>query len=293
MRLDDIRVFHTVVEAGGFTAAAHVLDLPKSNISRRVSQLEANLNVTLFQRTTRKLFLTDKGKTYYERTRILMNEFVELNENMMDRGQDIKANIRLQIFNEAIMFMSCFYKFQQRYPNIHLNITAHNQQVLLEQHSFDLSMRVGIQPDSSMVARSLGEFKRIIVASPTYIANYGHPETIEQISDHNSLCFRTPDGIIEKEWIIGPERIPVEIKSKIICNSALIVHHAACSGEGISYLPEELCEEDIASGRLINLFPNIASHPEKVWLVFPSRQRLSYASRLLLEFLIEELKSDK
>ncbi|UJF20297.1 LysR substrate-binding domain-containing protein (plasmid) [Vibrio sp. SS-MA-C1-2] len=288
MRLDDIEIFHVVVETGGFTSAANVLDLPKSKVSRRISHLENSIGTTLFQRTTRHLYLTESGERYYQKTKILADEFRKLNDEVHDKKSNIKTTVRLQILNEAIEILPSLIDFQDKNPKINLDITTHSQQLLLQHTGFDLAMRVGPQPDSSMIARPIGNFTRVMVASPEYIQKYGLPKSPLELSQHNCLTFRAPDGILEKQWtLMGKE--PINISGTMISNNAELIKRGTIAGEGISFLPEMLCLDEIEKGNLINIFPHLESKKETIWLVYPSKKHINHATRLLLDHLATHL----
>lgn len=289
MKIEDLKLFTTVVELGSFTAAANALDLPRANVSRRINDLEKALNMQLFFRTTRSLSVTKSGELYYNELQKALSALEKANHMASNLLEVPNGQVKLGLLPETgDILQTALFKFQDLYPEIELDIRSINNGFLdMYRQGLDLAMHGGRLHDTNIVARKVLDLQRIFVASPDYLAKSGTPTTFKELSNHPFICFRWPSGDVDKQWEIAEQIVKVE--PKLISDSIGFVKRATMSHRGVSMLPQLLIKQELEDGTLINLFPNDTIQKEDAWLLYPQRKALSHASQLLIDFLLQEI----
>ena len=289
MKIEDLKLFTTVVELGNFTAAANALDLPRANVSRRINDLEKALSIQLFFRTTRSLSLTKSGELYYHELTKALTALEKANRVASNLLEVPHGRVKIGLLPETgDIIQSILFKFQDLYPEIELDIRSINNGFLdMYRQGLDLAMHGGRLHDTNVVARKVMDLKRIFVASPNYIEQNGAPTNLNELLAHKFICFRWPSGDIDKEWEIFDQVIKVE--PKVVSDSIGFVKGATCRHRGISLLPELLVRQELKDKSLMNLFPQKEVKTEEAWLLYPQRKALSHASQILIDFLLQEL----
>ncbi|MBC8131381.1 MAG: LysR family transcriptional regulator, partial [Deltaproteobacteria bacterium] len=213
MDLNRISTFVRVVETGTFTAAAAALGLPKSSVSRGVAQLEEALGVRLLQRTTRKLNLTDAGRSYFQRVRAAMSGLEQANSAAADTEHEPRGIVRVTApgdFGNGLL-SAVIADFLLLHPRIHVDVTLTGRWVNLVEEGFDLAVRAGKLRDSSLVARKIAVTDMGLYAAPTYLERRGRPRRLGELANHECLLHRSGKGIMP--WRLtgprGPELVSV------------------------------------------------------------------------------------
>ncbi|UPR56546.1 LysR family transcriptional regulator [Vibrio sp. ED004] len=289
MKIEDLKLFTTVVELGSFTAAANALDLPRANVSRRINDLEKSLNIQLFFRTTRSLSVTKSGELYYNELLKALSALEKANHMASNLLEVPHGRVKIGLLPETgDIVQATLFKFQDLYPEIELDIRSiSNGFIDMYRQGLDLAMHGGRLSDSNVVARKVMDLQRIFVASPEYIAKSGKPTTLEELSKFPFVCFRWPSGDVDKEWEISGQVVKVE--PSIVSDSIGFVKGASARHRGIALLPQLMVRQELKEGSLINLFPDHTMQQEEAWLLYPQRKALSHASQLLIDFLLQEL----
>ena len=289
MKIEDLKLFTTVVELGSFTAAANALDLPRGNVSRRISDLEASLGIQLFIRTTRSLSLTQSGELYYKELLIALGALEKANHVASNLSELPHGKIKIGLLPETSdILQSTLFRFQDMYPEVELDIRSiNNGFVDMHRQGLDIAMHGGRLSDANIVARKLMDLQRVFVASPDFITKEGQPVSVQELSNYPFVCFRWPTGDIDQQWDIA--NINVTVEPSIVSDSIGFVKGGAIRHRGIALLPELLVRQEIKDGTLVNLFPNDTLQKEEAWLLYPQRKALSHASQLLVDFLLQEL----
>ncbi|MHA7231102.1 LysR family transcriptional regulator [Vibrio campbellii] len=280
-----LRIFHSVVECGGFSAAAKSLELPVTNVSRRIIQLEEELNVSLFKRTTRVVVPTEAGEIFYQRTKSICSNLDSAIEELTSRHTALEGKIRIQLLPAAIPLLPYLNEFQTIHPNISLDLVVESQNIGLIENGIDLAIKVGDQNDSNLKCRKLLTMKRVIVASPDYLKSHTFPQSIQDIQDHNCLRFRDSDNKIESIW----ESADLETEKRqgnFVSNDISLIHQATLLGQGVALLPWIICEEDIKQGKLVQLLEKEYTFNTDIWLLYPNHQYQSSSLKTLIEFLV-------
>lgn len=290
MKIDDLKLFMLVVELGGFTAAADASNLPRSNVSRRINDLEDELNVKLLTRTTRRLTLTPTGKEYYQNLQNIIPQLDQTHEAIRTQSHSPVGKIKIGLLNETdILIHEILYGFLNEYPNIqvetHLSSIGYHD---IMNYGLDACVHIGPINDGSVIARPIASFKRKLYASPDYIKKQGMPLTLSDLHRHFLLIIRWPDGRLENRWEFNKGDIVVD--SRLISNSSYYVRHAVFHGGGIGLLPEVIMQPYVDRGEIVEVLPDHHMTLDDTWLVYPSRQGLSYAARLFVNYVLDRVQ---
>ena len=189
MDLNEIVVFARVVQSGSFTTAAAQLGMPKSTVSRKVSELEERLNARLLQRTTRKLSLTDVGRTYYDYCARIVGEVEDAERAVSSLQGTPRGPLRVTTGTNVAFLGPFISDYLKRYPEVRLEVFCTARSVDLVEERFDVGIRAGTLADSTLVARSLGRVQWFLVATPTYLKKRGRLRSPEDLNKHDCLFF--------------------------------------------------------------------------------------------------------
>lgn len=259
--LAGIQVFVRVVESGGFSAAARVLDLAPSSVSRQVRELEQALGVQLLTRTTRRSSLTEAGQLYYQRAlRIL--EQVEISRSELAHLGEPAGVLRVTLpsgFSRELV-ASLLPGFLAAYPAIKVLLSVTDQIVNLIEGGFDVALRVGQPRDSTYRATRLATCRRIVCASPAYLDAHGEPRTPAALADHDCLTWRDSPGFNVWRFRTPDGTASVQATGSLFAANADTLIAGAAAGIGIALLPEWNLRSELASGRLrtiLDAFPAV------------------------------------
>ena len=284
-------VFVQVVESGGFTAAAGPLGLTPSAVSRQISQLEDRLGARLLNRTTRRIGLTEVGAAYFERARQALALLAEAERAVLDLNAEPSGTLRVSLptifgnFHIAPILPA----FVARYPKIALDVSTGDRFVDLVEEGLDVAIRVAELRDSSLIARRIAPFRRIVAASPAYLARRGTPRSPDDLAGHNCLVLSAyqPHG----HWQFGTEQAirSIRVTGSIESNSIDVLRHAALAGEGIVQLPSYTLSREIGEGGLVPLLADQAADNRNVYAVYPASRHLSPKVRAFVDYLVETI----
>jgi DNA-binding transcriptional LysR family regulator len=289
--LNAMRLFAQVVEAGSFTAAARELSMPKSTLSRRITQLESELDCRLLQRTTRSLRLTDLGADFYSHCQRMVAEAKEA-EQAISRGQEIPRGllrVTAPVEFGIDLLGALAAEYLQRYPDVTLELDLSNRFVDLIEEGFDLALRAGRLEDSSLIARRLGESRLTVSASPAYLARRGSPTTPKQLTEHDCLVYPGADGRCLLQFSGPNQMVQVELQGRLVANSLGTLRDAAIAGLGIAALPLSLCREALEQGRLQPVLEDWLLPTDGIYAVYPSPRHLTPKLQSFMEFVAQRL----
>lgn len=287
-------IFAEVARTGGFAAAARVLDLDPSAVSRAVATLEEDLGARLFQRTTRRVALTEAGARFLVKVEPILAELEEAREDLRDDealpsgGLTVSASVA---FGQTCI-MPHVPDFLARYPDIDLTLRFTDRNVDLVADRIDLALRLGPQINGDVIAAKLMDTHYRICATPDYMKTAPPLAAPEDLSAHSCLCFDLPG--FDKNWLFRKYTVrEVPIRPRLRVSSALALRDAALAGLGPALLADWLVDEDIRSGRLLDLFPDhdvtATTFDTAAWLIYPSRSFLPRKTRVMIDFLRERL----
>jgi len=284
---EGLREFVSVVEQGGFTAAARRLNVSTSFISRQVNQLEGRLDVRLLQRTTRTVRLTEMGKIYYERSREILDQLEALDSEMNDLQAKPKGLVRITAAGEyAESYVApVVAEFVNKYPDVSVDLDVSLKVVDIVEEGFDIAIRMTALDDSSLIARKVEPRKIKVCASPAYLDKYGRPKKPEDLRSHNCLVFpgmpwrfKYPDKIQE-----------VKVRGNWKSNNGNVLVTAAKQGIGLIRFSEYYVDELIKLGELEVVLQEYEIDDAATWIIYPNRRHLPTRVRYLVEFLLESL----
>ncbi|GGM87181.1 LysR family transcriptional regulator [Shewanella xiamenensis] len=249
-RSDDLEILLAVVDSGGFSAAAELLDIQVARVSRAVSKVESQVGVSILNRTTRRIELTEEGRQFVEAIRIGLLQIQQAEEEIITRGELPRGRLRVDaaspfVFHQLVPLIQ---SFKQTYPDIELELTSNEGFVDLLEKKTDLAIRIGNLTDSTLHARPLGKSLLYIVASPDYLSRRGFPNKSSDLIHHDLLGFSTPKAL--NDWPLnGFTRFTPTLTS----SNGETLRQLALTGNGIACLSGFMVKKDIAEGRLIPL----------------------------------------
>jgi DNA-binding transcriptional LysR family regulator len=287
MDLNELLVFAKVVQAGSFTVAARGLRMPKSTVSRKVSELEERVGAQLLQRTTRTLRLTDVGQAYYEHCARIVAE-AEQAELAVTRMQTAPHGLLRVMAPLTFSFLGPIVaEFLKRYPEVQLELVCTDRSVDLVQEGFDLAVRAGRLADSSLIARKLGNVERVVVAAPSYLEERGAPKSPKELERHDCLVFGA--GMEGNVWTLhsGNKSVQVSVRARLVVNEPDMLRAVALAGSGIALLPILPSATDLVTGRLRRILPDWSSSGAPVHAVYPSTRHHSPKVMAFVDFLRE------
>ncbi len=291
--LSDIAVFVQVVRSGSFTGAADKLGLSKSVVSKYVTRLEDRLGARLLNRTTRRLSLTEVGRAFYQRSRTALEQIEEAEAEVSRLQGEPRGELRLSCpMSFGILHVAPqLAEFQARYPELSVDMVLDDRQVDLVDEGFDLAIRIGELPDSSLVARRLGPCRHIVCGSPEYFARHGVPQSPEDLSEHWALTYRYQDS--PAEWhFVGDDgsHHQVAINSRLQMNNSLALREAVLKGAGVTLTPTFVVGADIKAGRLRPALTEYKTLQISIYAVYPQRKHLSPKVRAFVDFLSQQIQ---
>lgn len=293
--LNNLYFFAKVIDFGSYTAAAKALGLQTSKLSRRIAALEAELGVRLINRTTRRLSLTEAGKTLHRHCLALLDEAQAAKDAMSQILVSPQGLVRVSCPTGLLQggLAEILARFLADHPRVRIALDATNRRVDVVDEGVDIAIRVRRPPleDSDLTMRALGPDEMILVASPKLIAAHGEPQTLEDIARMPTLSMASADE--RATWrFLGSDGKPAELThSPRLCTDDLFtLRHAALQGTGAVLIPRLLVANDLASGTLIRLLPLLEAHIGIMHAVFPSRRGMVPAVRALLDFLSETVR---
>lgn len=291
----DLTAFVAVVETGSITHAAERLDLAKSVVSKRIATLEARLATRLLTRTTRRTAPTDAGALFYERARSILAQLTEATEEVAAQACDLAGQIRMAAPMSFGMrhLGRMLAAFMAEHPRIELLLDLDDRHVDLVGGGYDLSLRIGRLPDSTLKARALGKSRRAVVASPEYLARRGRPARIEDLVDHDCLGYANIGAQLWRfQSIDDPtEQRTLELRGRFGANNGDVILDVAAAGLGIAIMPRFMTCDALRAGRLVALaFPGFEPVADPIHVVYPATRYQSRRIRALIEFLAREIR---
>ena len=256
-RSDDLEILLSVVDCGGFSAAAETLGIQVARVSRGVSKVEKQLGVSILNRTTRRVELTDEGRQFVESIRVGLLHIQQAEEDLISRGELPQGRLRVDaaspfVFHQLVPLVQ---GFNEAYPDIQLELTSNEGFVDLLEKKTDLAIRIGKLADSTLHARPLGKSLLFIVASPEYLSRKGFPQHSSDLSGHATIGFSGPKVL--NHW---PLKGFQPLEPTFISSNGETVRQLALAGNGIACLSGFMVQKDIEEGRLVPLL-----EPEKLF----------------------------
>lgn len=294
--IDAIKRFIRVAELASFTKAADELGLPKASISIAVQQLESKLGTQLLHRTTRKVHLTSDGQLFYERGKDVLAEMDDLESLFQSDDTSIRGLIRVDMSLPMAknLIIPNLPAFLDRYPNLQVDLSSTDRRVDLVADGFDCVVRTGNLPDSGLIVRNLGELPQSNFVSPSYLARYGMPMQIGDLSNHWLIHYNVnPSSKFDAfEYWDGQTCIKIPMQSRISVNNVDAYRNACAVGLGIMQAPYLGARRLIREGKLVEVLKDFRAPAMPVSLLYPHRRNLSKRVRIFMDWLSELVQQE-
>ncbi|MDF0534881.1 LysR family transcriptional regulator [Shewanella yunxiaonensis] len=287
--LDDLpalRVFERVVSLGSLTAAAAALGLSLAATSKRLTNLEKRSGLQLVHRSTRRLSVTPEGQTLYQYAKRILTELQQAQEALLEQQQLISGSLRITAPNSFghRHLLPLMGEFSQSYPHIMLQLVLSDDVKDMLAERLDIAVRYGTLPDSRLVARRLLSNSRILCASPEYVRQFGVPETLAELVQHRCIVIGTHR---DTEWRFNAGS--VHVSGHILCNDGEACHALALRGLGIVMKSYWDVADDLRTGHLLQLLPQLAVADAPISLVYPRSQDLAPRVKVFMDFIQEAM----
>lgn len=292
--LTSLRVFRDVVEAGSFVKAAERLDISTAMTSKHVANLERQLGVRLLNRTTRHLSLTEAGSVYYEQCRealdILQNAEAAVG-SQTDQPRGV-LKITAPGWFATRKFADILVAYRAKYPDVTIDLRLENRFVDLVEEGYDMALRATSEPAPTMIVRPLWKMPFVLVGTPAYLADRGHPSRPDELGERHEVILPTYTNIETVEFS-GPGG-PFTVKNKAVLksNDTSMSLQLVRAGLGLAYFPEWIVADDLASGELVRLFAGYTTFVPRVYAVYTSRKYMTTKVRTFIDFLSEAFAAD-
>lgn len=291
-RLEAMSIVLAVVEAGSLSAGARQLGIPLATVSRKVSDLETHLRTRLLNRSSRRIALTDAGRSYVAACKRILEDVEEAERSASGEYSTAKGDliITAPIVFGRIHVLPIVVEFLAAYPEIDVRIVLADRLANLFEDHVDLAVRIGELPDSSLVATRLGSIRRVLCGSPTYFAKRGMPRNPRELGAHDCITFEGLTSPSAWSFARGKSDVSVAIHSRLSVNTAEAAIDAAIAGVGVTRVLSYQIADAARAGRLVVALQEFEPAPWPVNLVYAGQGRLPLKLRAFLDFAAPRLK---
>lgn len=292
IEFDQITAFLATVDHQGFTTAGKALGRDGSILSRRVTALERRLGVRLLERTTRRLALTEAGEAFYRRMSVTMQTMIEIERDVTEGATIVHGTLRVALpATFGRMWVAPIIpRFLKLYRGIRIETSYEDRYVDLIAETFDVAVRIGSLADSRLIARKIAPDRRILCASPGYLAMYGMPGSPADLSRHACLGFRSP--VSHSTWNLrnGQNVAAIRISGLLVTDDACSLVQAAVAGTGIAMVSDWLAGPELCDGRLVAVLPDwTIDSDDAVHIVHASANLVPAKTRAFVDWLAGQL----
>jgi DNA-binding transcriptional LysR family regulator len=286
-RIDALRLFSSVAELGSFTRAAEREGITPGSASKQITALENRMQSRLFERTTRSVRLTDAGSALLDRLVPWLNEYDAFEDGIAEARTAPAGLLRVTapVDFGTSRLMEPIAEFMTKWPGVEVRLSLSDRMVDLVDEGFDLAVRIGNLPDSSLIARQLAPACIASIASPAYLARAGTPKHPDDLARHDVIIDRNKPASQLLRFTRAEETVDVRIRGRLTLNGARAAVEAAASGVGITCSPRYAAREALASGRVVPVLEDWEPEHRNLWAVFPSNRYMTHRVRLFADFL--------
>jgi DNA-binding transcriptional LysR family regulator len=288
-RIDAMQAFVAVADLQGFAPAARKLGLSPSAVTRLIAALEERLGARLLQRTTRQVTLTDAGSRYLERARRILADVEEAEDAV--EGERIRPGGRLVISAPVgfgrLHVSPLVSAYLKRYPEVGADLRLSDRLINLVEEGVDLAVRIGHLPDSTLVARHVGEMRRIVVAAPDYLKARGEPKRPAEIATHDTIQFGAMTAAPDWRFVEDDSEIRVSPTPRFATNSADAAIQHAEAGGGLTRVLAYQAAASLKAGRLKIVLAKFEQPPLPIHIVYPTSRLLSAKVRTFIDLVTE------
>lgn len=290
MRL--IRVFLQVVDSGSISAASRQLNTSVTSVARQIGHLESVMGVRLLNRTTRRQSLTEVGEYLYSKLVDVVRDIDEIKREVTSHQETAKGRLRVHlrttVGNQVIV--PALPRFLAQYPEIKLEVTLTDEKADLVALGIDVAVWLGKLEDSTLIARRLSPSRRVLCASPEYLAKHGQPQSPADLAEHNCLVYRARNYDNRWRFLKGDDRIEIPVSGNLETDSGMVLFGSALNGLGLILVQESMAREALARGDLVPLLVDHEVSPTEtdtaLYVVHPGTRRVSPKMRAFIDFLV-------
>ncbi|UCI30182.1 LysR family transcriptional regulator [Mesorhizobium sp. B4-1-4] len=291
-RLEAMSLFVAVVEAGSLSAAARRFGIPLATVSRKVSDLERHLNTRLLNRSPRRLTPTNAGEAYLAACRRILDDVDEAERTAAGEYSAPTGELAITapVVFGRLHVLPVVTGFLAAYPDVNIRLTLADRVTQLVEDHFDLALRIGQLPDSSLVALGVGAIRRVVCASPAYLAEHGTPMSLDDLDAHSCVTFEGLASAAQWTFASGKREVAVQVRSRLQVNTAEAAIDAAIAGVGPTKVLSYQVDAAVRSGMLCILLREFEPEPWPVSLVHAGHGLLPVKLRAFLDFAAPRLK---
>jgi DNA-binding transcriptional LysR family regulator len=287
-RLNSMAVFVSAVEKGSLAAAAEKFKISATMAGKHLQMLERHLGVRLLNRTTRRQSLTEPGKLYFERCKLVLADVQAAEDCATELQESPKGTLRVTapVSFGTRRLTPALTKFLSAHPDLKIELALNDRVVDLVEEGFDAAIRIGALADSGLIARPLADYRSRVCAAPAYLKRHGTPRKPEDLEKHQCMGFAF--WTHQSRWRFTQKGKPhvANITSRLQINNGEALRQAALSGFGIIMQPEVLLDEDVKAGRLVALLPNYEAPARPMHLVYLPDRRPTAKMQKFIEFVL-------
>lgn len=280
-------LFVQVAETRSFVGAGRLLGISASAVGKSISRLEDKLGVRLFHRSTRSVTLTAEGVMFLERSKRILAEIEAAEQELVSVAEAPRGKLRVSLPLVSALVLPVLADFMREYPNVELDLDFTDRQVDVIEEGFDAVVRVGEPKDSRLSARTLGDFRRLLVGSPDYFARRGVPRSPADLASHACLHYRYPSSGKIEQWALrrAADAAEITLPTAMICNNIETRLCFALQGLGIAYLPDFAVREPLAGGKLVSVLGEYVDAGATFRILWPASRHPSPKLRAFIDFL--------
>ncbi|MDD1783486.1 LysR family transcriptional regulator [Enterovibrio sp. ZSDZ35] len=296
MKIEDLFLFVQVADQLSFTGAANVLDLPQSTVSRKIKQMEDVLEVRLFERTCREIFLTEPGKQFYLHSKKIVEEYENAKSFLTEYSEEPSGDITLHCMPYFTRLLSddFFPKFMKSFPNIRITTRSFEPSKMEQLQDGDLIFYLFPPRDPNMVARRIFTISRRFYASPEYLLQHGEPKHPSELEKHN--CLRFDSRILPADvwqYSDGNELCSVKVSGSFTCDSIKATFDLSVRGVGVCWVPQTMADKMVREKKLVCLFGGKYGMEQPYYVIYHSRNYLPKKTKVFLEMLTKHMEGNK
>ena len=292
-RLEAMSVIIAVTETGSISAASRRLRSPVATVSRKVAELETRLKAQLFQRSSRRMTLTDAGRSYIDACKRII-------EQVDDAEREVSGEYRIPTGDLAVTtpwglghthLLPIAVEFLDAYPDISLRLLLTDRIVNMAEDNIDVAIRVGVLPDSSMVATRIGSIRIVVCASPSYLAARGRPTQLSDLDNHDCITIDEHDAVPAWKFVRGRRATVVPVRSRLCVNTSEAAVLAAIEGAGLARVMSYKMDAARRAGKLVVVLENFEPEPLPVHIIYAQRKLVPLKLRAFLNWVTPRLKA--
>lgn len=291
MDYNQIALFVSIVEAGSLSEASRRLNTAKSNLSRALTNLEKTLGTQLIYRNTRNFVTTDAGLNLYQQCKEHLMDIKLATENIKQDETALKGKFTITMAVDVAhtIMPAIVADFAKAYPKLEIEIRGEDRMVDLVKEGVDLALRMGKLADSSLKALKISDISLIWVAGQNYVQTHSKIKKLEQLSEHRIITFNKK---LENVTLLrkGSKKQRIKLKSSLLVNNPLLAKSMVLLGQGVALLPDVICYDELKSGQMVRILPELTSEPSMFHYVWPAHVSESPKVRAFIDFTQDSIK---